>query len=306
MGKAKKEIKLGADYDNSYDEILLDQQTEKSNKDGITQIPIDKLHSFVNHPFKVEDNDKMDELVESIRENGILAPVVVRPVDDGYELISGHRRTHAAKRAGLTQVPAVIRNLGDEEATILMVDANIQREFQYPSERAKSLKMKMDAMMKLHKWGELQGNRNRELVGEEANLSGRTVQRYLSLNSLIPELLDMVDEKRIVMGTALELSSLREEVQEWLYEFAELGGTITSPLIQKLKEADEAGGLTHEIADYILNESNHKKRSRKVTLSDTKLDKYFPATYGREDIEGVIFSLLGQWKRTLEGALENE
>lgn len=102
------------------------------------------------------------------------------------------------------------------------------------------------------------------------------------------------------------VSSLREEVQEWLYEFAELGGTITSPLIQKLKEADEAGGLTHEIADYILNESNYKKRSRKVTLSDTKLDKYFPATYGREDIEGVIFSLLGQWKRTQEEALENE
>ena len=306
MGKAKKEIKLGADYDNSYDEILLDQQTEKSNKDGITQIPIDKLHSFVNHPFKVEDNDKMDELVESIRENGILAPVVVRPIDDGYELISGHRRTHAAKRAGLTQVPAVIRNLGDEEATILMVDANIQREFQYPSERAKSLKMKMDAMMKLHKWGELQGNRNRELVGEEANLSGRTVQRYLSLNSLIPELLDMVDDKRIVMGTALELCSLREEVQEWLYEFAELGGTITSPIIQRLKEADESGGLTHEIADYILNEGNYKKKSRKITISDTKLDMYFPATYGREDIEGVIFSLLGQWKRTLEGALENE
>ena len=266
MAKEKKEIRLNADYDNTYDEMLLDQQMDKK-KAGIVDIPIEKLHSFINHPFKVQDDEKMDELVESIRENGILSPVVVRAIDDGYELISGHRRTHAAKKAGLMSVPAVIRELNDEEATILMVDANIQREFQYPSERAKSLKMKMDAMSRLHKWGELQGNRNRELVGAESNLSGRTVQRYLALNSLIPDLLDMVDEKQIAMGLALELCGLREEVQDWLYEFVALGGNLTTTIVQKLRAVDETEGLSREVTDYILNEENYTKRARKITIS---------------------------------------
>ena len=305
MAKEKKEIRLSADFDNTYDEILLDQQVSKK-KDGITDIPIEKLHTFVNHPFKVQDDEKMDELVESIRENGILSPVVVRPLDDGYELISGHRRTHAAKRAGLTSVPAVIRDLSDDEATVLMVDANIQREFQYPSERAKSLKMKMEAMARLHKWGELQGNRNRELVGEEANMSGRSVQRYLSLNALIPDLLELVDEKKLVMGLALEICGLRDEVQDWLYEFIALGGTLTNPLIQKLKTVDETEGLTREVTDYILNEANYKKKARKITISEKKLDKYFPDHFEIADIEGVIYMLLDQWKRSQEGDVIND
>ena len=252
------------------------------------------------------DGEKMDELVESIKENGILSPVVVRPMDDGYEIISGHRRTHAAKRASLITVPAVIRELSDEEATILMVDANIQREFQYPSERAKSLKMKMDAMVRLHKWGELNGNRNRELVGEGANMSGRSVQRYLSLNSLIPDLLELVDEKKIVLGLALEICGLRDEVQDWLYEFVVLGGTLTNPLIQRLKTVDETEGLTREVADYILNEANYKKKARKLTISEKKLDRYFPEHFEIADIEGVIFMLLEQWKRSQEGDVTDD
>ena len=305
MAKEKKEIRLSADFDNTYDEILLDQQVNRK-KDGITEIPIEKLHTFINHPFKVLDDEKMDELVESIRENGILSPVVVRPLDDGYELISGHRRTHAAKRAGLISVPAVIRDLSDDEATVLMVDANIQREFQYPSERARSLKMKMDAMARLHKWGELNGNRNRELVGEEANMSGRSVQRYLSLNALIPDLLELVDEKKIAMGLALEICNLRDEVQDWLYEFVALGGTLTNPLIQRLKTVDETEGLTREVTDYILNEANYKKKARKITIFEKKLDKYFPDHFEIADIEGVIFMLLDQWKRSQEGDVIND
>ncbi len=305
MAKAKKEIKLDINHDNTYDEILLDQNQER-RKAGITQIPIERLHSFENHPFKVLDDEKMDELVESILENGILSPIVVRPVYDGYELISGHRRTHAAKKAGLTSVPAVIRELNDEEATILMVDANIQREFQYPSERAKSLKMKMDAIAKLHKWGELQGNRNRELVGGESNLSGRTVQRYLALNALIPDLLDFVDEKRIPMGIALEICSFNADVQDWLYEFVALGGTLTSALIQRLKAVNETEGLTRDVTEYILNESNYKKKARKLVLSEKKLDRFFPPHYEMGDIEEVVMKLLEQWKRSQEGDLADE
>ena len=305
MAKAKKEIKLNIDHDNSFDEILLDQQMNRK-KDGIVDIPIEKLHSFINHPFKVLDDEKMDELVESIKENGILSPVVVRAMDDGYELISGHRRTHAARKAGLTHVPAVVRNLNDEEATILMVDANIQREFQYPSERAKSLKMKMEAMARLRAKNGALGNHSRELIGHEANMSGRTVQRYVALNALIPDLLDMVDEKKIVMGTALDICALREEVQDWIYEFVALGGTITPTLIRRLREADETEELTHEVADYILNEENYKKKPKKITISETKLNKYFPAYFELKDIEGVIFMLLDRWANDQRGDTADE
>ena len=305
MAKAKKEIKLNIDHDNSFDEILLDQQMNRK-KDGIVDIPIEKLHSFINHPFKVLDDEKMDELVESIKENGILSPVVVRTMDDGYELISGHRRTHAARKAGLTHVPAVVRNLNDEEATILMVDANIQREFQYPSERAKSLKMKMDAMARLRAKKGALGNHSRELIGHDANMSGRTVQRYVALNALIPDLLDMVDEKKIVMGTALDICTVREEVQDWIYEFIALGGTITPSLVRRLREADETEGLTHEVADYILNEENYKKKARKITISETKLNKYFPSYFEIKDIEGVIFMLLDRWANDRRGDAADE
>ena len=305
MAKVKKEIKLNIDHDNTFDEILLDQQVNRK-KDGIVDIPIEKLHSFVNHPFKVLDDEKMDELVESIKENGILSPVVVRPMDDGYEIISGHRRTHAAKRAGLITVPAVIRELSDEEATILMVDANIQREFQYPSERAKSLKMKMEAMAKLRARKGALGDRARELVGKKINISGRTVQRYVALNALIPDILELLDEKKLVMNVALEMCGLREEVQDWLYEFIVLGGCLTSEMVRRLREVDATDGLTREVADYILNESNYRTRPRKITISESKIAYFFPASLEIKEIEGIIFELLENWKTSQEGDLADE
>lgn len=300
MAKAKKEIRLGVDYDNTFDEILLDQ-ANKQKKEGIINIPIEKLHSFENHPFKILDDEKMDELVDSILENGILSPVVVRPIYDGFELISGHRRTHAAKKAGLTSIPAVIRELSDEEATILMVDANIQREFQYPSERAKSLKMKMDALAKLRAQKGALGNHSRELIGKDTNMSGRTVQRYVALNALIPDILELLDEKKIVMSIALEMCSLREDIQDWIYEFIALGGTLTMDLVHRLKTVDETEGLSRDVAEYILNESNYKKRTRKLTLTEKTIDRYFPSHFEKADIEGVIFDLLEKWKRSQEG-----
>ena len=300
MAKAKKEIKLNPDYDNTFDEMLLDQQQERK-KAGIVNIPIEKLHSFENHPFKVEDNEKMDELVESIMENGILSPVVVRPIYDGYELISGHRRTHAAKKAGLTSVPAVIRELSDEEATILMVDANIQREEILPSERAHSLKMKLDAINKLYKYGDRKRIRSRDIAGEEAGLSGRQVQRYLSLNNLYDGFLEMVDEKRIQMSLGIQIASMRDEVQKWIYQYVELGCVVTSDIIRKFKEVDESEGLDDEVIGTIFDEQEHKKRSRRITISERKLNKYFPPIYTVEEMESVLFNLLDQWKRSQEG-----
>ena len=278
MAKEKKEIRLSADFDNTYDEILLDQQVNKK-KDGITDIPIEKLHTFINHPFKVQDDEKMDELVESIRENGILSPVVVRPLDEGYELISGHRRTHAAKRAGLISVPAVIRDLSDDEATVLMVDANIQREEILPSERAHSLKMKIDAINRLYRHGDRKCVRSRDIAGDEAGLSGRQVQRYLNLNDLNQGFLDMVDEKRIQMNLGLEIASMRPEVQQWLFDSVEMGSVINSDIIKHLKEVDETEGLDEDVINYILNEQEQKPKGRKIILSERKLNKYFSDIY---------------------------
>ncbi len=305
MAKEKKEIRLSADFDNTYDEILLDQQVSKK-KDGITDIPIEKLHTFINHPFKVQDDEKMDELVESIRENGILSPVVVRPLDDGYELISGHRRTHAAKRAGLASVPAVIRDLSDDEATVLMVDANIQREEILPSERAHSLKMKIDAINRLYKHGDRKCVRSRDIAGDEAGLSGRQVQRYLNLNDLNQGFLDMVDDKRIQMTLGLEIASMRPEVQQWVYEAVEMGSVINSDIIRHLKQVDETEGLDEDVINYILNEQEQKPKGRKIILSERKLNKYFSDIYEIEEIETILYSLLDRWKRTMEGENSDE
>ena len=305
MAKEKKEIRLSADIDNTYDEILLNQQVNKK-KDGITDIPIEKLHTFINHPFKVQDDEKMDELVESIRENGILSPVVVRPLDDGYELISGHRRTHAAKRAGLISVPAVIRDLSDDEATVLMVDANIQREEILPSERAHSLKMKIDAINRLYRHGDRKCVRSRDIAGNEAGLSGRQVQRYLNLNDLNQGFLDMVDEKRIQMNLGLEIASMRPEVQKWLFDSVEMGSVINSDIIKHLKEVDETEGLDEDVINYILNEQEQKPKGRKIILSERKLNKYFSDIYEIEEIETILYSLLDRWKRTMEGENSDE
>ena len=307
MAKAKKEIVLNKDYDNTFDEILLDGGLKENiSRNEIKEIPIDKLKSFKNHPFKVIDDDKMAELIESIRENGIMAPVIVRPYEDGYELISGHRRTHAAVKAGLTVVPAVIKDLSDDEATVLMVDANIQREYLYPSERAKSLKMKIDSLNNLMKYGSRYGNRSRDIAGQSAGLSGRQVQRYLSLNNLLPELMELLDEKKINIGIALEISGLRKEVQQWVYEHVSIGGPIKADVITKLKELDEDGSLNQDVTDYILNKDVFKQKPRKVTISDRILSKYFPPYYTPEEIESIIYDLLGQWKDSQEESETDE
>ena len=305
MAKEKKEIKLNRDFDNSFDEMLLDQSSVQNKKDGITNIPISQLKAFVNHPFKVLDDERMDELVESIATQGIMSPVVVRPKNGYYELISGHRRTHAAMRAGLAEVPAVIREMDDEEATVMMVDANIQREFLLPSERAHSLRMKMDAMARIRARGENLGNRARDLIGEQSGMSGRTVQRYLSLNQLLPELMQMVDDKKIVMNVALELTGFDGEVQGWILEYLQMGGSLNVEMLRKIKDASETREVTMNLVDEILNEHYHKPKSRKLVISEKKLLKYFEPYYTIDDIEEVVYLLLDQWKRN-QGVSESE
>ena len=305
MAKEKKEIKLNRDFDNSFDEMLLDQSSVQNKKDGITNIPISQLKAFVNHPFKVLDDERMDELVESIATQGIMSPVVVRPKNGYYELISGHRRTHAAMRAGLAEVPAVIREMDDEEAVVMMVDANIQREFLLPSERAHSLRMKMDAMARIRARGENLGNRARDLIGEQSGMSGRTVQRYLSLNQLLPELMQMVDDKKIVMNVALELTGFDEEVQGWILEHLKMGGPLNVEMLRKIKDASVTREVTMGLVDEILNEHSHKPKSRKLVISEKKLLKYFEPYYTIDDIEEVVYLLLDQWKRN-QGVSESE
>ena len=305
MAKEKKEIKLNRDFDNSFDEMLLDQSAVQNKKDGITNIPISQLKAFVNHPFMVLDDEKMDELVESVATQGIMSPVVVRPKNGYYELISGHRRTHAAMRAGLTEVPAVIREMDDEVATVMMVDANIQREFLLPSERAHSLRMKMDAMARIRARGENLGNRARDLIGEQSGMSGRTVQRYLSLNQLLPELMQMVDDKKIVMNVALELTGFDEEVQGWILEHLQMGGPLNVEMLRKIKDASVTREVTMGLVDEILNEHSHKPKSRKLVISEKKLLKYFEPYYTIDDIEEVVYLLLDQWKRN-QGVSESE
>ena len=197
MSKVREKIKL-----TSYDELLKVEIT-----DGLKEIDVDKLHDFSNHPFKVSDDEKMEELTESIRERGVLLPILVRKTnDEEYEIISGHRRTHAARLAGIEKVPVIIRELSDDDATIVMVDSNIQREEILPSEKAYAFQMKLEAIQ--HKG--IKGEESREVVGEANGLSGRQVSRYIKLTNLLPELLEMVDEKKIAIKLAVEIAELSE------------------------------------------------------------------------------------------------
>lgn len=291
----------------SYDELCGGGEPKTDVIAGETLLDIDVIDDFENHPFKVLDDIKMDELVESISENGILSPVIVRSKLNGrYELISGHRRRHAAVRAGLSQIPAIVKELSDDEAIVLMVDANIQREEILPSERAKSLKMKRDAMDRQRANGINLGNKSRELLGEEIGISGRQVQRYINLNNLLPALLDMVDQKKIQLKLGESIAALRIDVQAWILEYLTIGGTINAEVVNKLRIRDEEEGLTADIADYILNEGNYKEKPRKITLNDSKLRLYFGSDYSKDDIEEIIYQLLDQWKWNQEGAVDDE
>ena len=274
---------------------------------GTQEIEIGRIHSFPNHPFKVLDDEKMDTLVDSIRENGILNPVIVRPDNSGdYEMISGHRRLHAASIAGLKKVPAIVKEMSDDEAIIIMVDANVQREEILPSERAFSLKMKMDAMRRqgarldvngtcgteCHKLG----TKTSEIVGESFGLKGRQVRKYIRLTELIPDMLVSVDNKKITIAMGVDISYLDEQIQKWVYEYYKDNGFLKPVQVEALKNYPNLSNATQQSVISIMNDALPKKSvSAKITFSENKLDKYFPSHFSSKDRENIIIQLLEKW-----------
>ena len=293
MNRTGQKLKL-----TSVEELLGVPATESS-----TEIDIHMIHDFKDHPFKVLDDDKMDDLVESIRVNGVLSPVLVRPDgEDSYEMISGHRRMHAAKIVGLTMIPAIVRDLTDDEAIVYMVDSNIQREELLPSEKAFAFKMKMDAMNRQGERGDLTFGHHvqkwsHEAIGADSGFSGRQVQRYIRLTELIPELLDMVDSKRLQFTAGVEISYINKEVQQWICEYIHENGNVNQKQIALLRQELSNGAIIQSQLIDILNESaTGRIPKKKVTLSEKKLQKYFPPHYSSADMEKVIENLLFQWK----------
>ena len=282
------------------------------NAESIIEIAIDRIRSFKDHPFKVLDDDKMADLVESIKANGVLTPVVVRGNDgDGYEMISGHRRLHAAELAGLKKIPAIVKEMTDDEAIIKMVDANIQREEILPSERAWSLKMKMDAMRRQGARVDVDrtcgtecdklGKKTAEIVGDSVGLKARQVQKYIRLTDLVPDLMECVDQKKIPITMAVDISYFDEQIQKWVYEYIKDNGFLKPVQIAALKEQPNLANTTQYNVISILNGALPQKSSTaKVSLSEKKLDKYFPPHYSSKQREDIIIQLLEQWSMSQE------
>ena len=269
------------------------------------QIPIDALHPFTNHPFKVLDDEAMTRTVESIAQYGVLSPLIARPrPEGGYEIISGHRRQYAAKLAGLDTLPVIVRQMDDDAAVILMVDSNLQREHILPSERALAYKMKLDAMRRTsgrpskENPRQLVGNfETADIVGKESGESGRQVQRFIRLTNLVPELLDMVDEKKISFNPAVELSYLDESQQRDFLEAME--DTQNAPSLSQalqLKKIAQQGEFSYEKAFDVMGQ---EKRSEKdtVTIKNETLRKYFPRSYTPKQMEEKIIQLLDAWQK---------
>ena len=284
----------------------IDELLGVSGEESATDIEISRIHSFANHPFKVLDDDKMDDLVESIKQNGVLTPVLVRPdKNNSYEMISGHRRMHAAIKAGLETIPAIVRDMDDDDAVVVMVDANIQREELLPSEKAFAYKMKMDAMKRQagrpSKNNSTQVGRNfetAELIGKETGESKNTIRRFIRLTELIPELLDYVDKKRLPFTVAVDISYIDKEIQTWLFEYIKENGTVKAVQVAALRTALEAGPMTQvKMISILVNSQPGRKQEQKITLSEKKLRNYFSDKYTAEDMESVILELLDQWKR---------
>lgn len=281
------------------------------NEEAAMDIEIYKISGFKGHPFKVVDDEKMQELVESIKANGVLSPVLIRPTGmDTYEMISGHRRLHAAQLAGLTAIPSIIREMTDDEAVIAMVDANIQREELLPSEKAFAYKMKMDAMKHQGDRTDITSGQNgqksagsvsRDLLADQVGESSKQIQRYIRLTELIPELLEYLDLKRIQFTSAVEISYLDKEIRRWLFEYIRDNGLVKPKQIALLREACKTGIMTEGKPIAILNDSQPGRTpSTKNLISEKKLRKYFPADYTEEDMRSVIVELLEQWSQGKE------
>ena len=271
---------------------------QESSVEQIINAPLADLHTFKDHPFRVVDDEKMEETTESIRQYGVLVPGIARPrAGGGYEIIAGHRRKRGSELAGKTQMPVIVRNYTDDEATIIMVDSNIQREDILPSEKARAYKMKYEAMK--HQ-GKKSGKNTLDEVGEAAGENAKKVQRYIWLSRLSEELLIMVDSKKLGFSQGVDISFLTEEAQQWVQAVIEEQGCSVS-MVQsgKLKEYGKSGELTFAMVRLILTEE--KPKERKITIKSDKIGEYFSDSYSNEEIENIIISLLDKWKE--EGAV---
>ena len=282
-----------------------EEKRQEEQREQVQQIPIDALHPFTNHPFKVLDDETMTRTVESIAQYGVLAPLIARPRPDGdgYEIISGHRRQYAAKLAGLETLPVIVRNMDDNAAVLLMVDSNLQREHILPSERAFAYKMKLEALKNQGARSDLTSGqigpklRSDEQVALDAGESRKQVQRFIRLTNLIPELLDMVDEKKIAFNPAVELSYLDESQQRDFLEAME--DTQNAPSVsqaQQLKKMAQCGEFTYEKAFDILGQEK-KSEQDTVTIKNDILRKYFPRSYTPRQMEEKIIQLLDAWQK---------
>jgi len=287
-----------------------------TNEESAIDIEIVKIRSFRNHPFKVIDDDKMQDLVESIRTNGILSPVLVRPIgNDIYEMVSGHRRMHAATLLGMECIPAIIREMTDDEAIVKMVDANIQREELLPSEKAFAYKMKLEAMKRQagrpakNNTGQNDqnffGKVSRDVLAEKTGESSKQIQRFIRLTELIPDLLEYVDQKRLQFTVAVEISYIDKEIQKWLFEYIRDNGTVKLNQITLLRTRLQSGAITQGAMISLLNDSQPGKApSAKLTFSEKKLREYFPSHYTTTQMRGVIEDLLTDWKRNQDEFME--
>ena len=301
MPKGSLNVSLkGADDIFSTEESRQEQQREQ-----VQQIPIGELFPFKNHPFKVLDDESMQRTVESVEQYGVLSPLIARPrPEGGYEIISGHRRQFAAKLAGLDTLPVIVRQMSDDAAVILMVDSNLQREHILPSERALAYKMKLDAMRRTsgrpskENSRQLVGNfETADVVGKESGESGRQVQRFIRLTNLIPELLDMVDEKKISFNPAVELSYLDESQQRDFLEA--MNDTQNAPSLsqaQQLKKMAQQGEFSYEKAFDVMGQEKKSEKDT-VTIKNETLRKYFPRSYTPKQMEEKIIQLLDAWQR---------
>ena len=305
MAKAKNSITTENRSGSAADAAAKEQRTE---------MPLSDLHPFEGHPFKVLDDELMEQTVESIKQIGVVSPLIVRPdPEGGFEILSGHRRLHAAQLAGLETVPVIVKEMDDDAAIIFMVDSNLQRENILPSERAFSYKMKLEAMKHQGERGDLTsgqvgqksvGTVSRDIVAEQAGDSSRNVQRFIRLTNLIPEILDMVDEKKIAFNPAVELSYLKPSEQKEFLEamdYAQASPSLSQA--QRLKKLSQEGGCTLDAMCEVMNEIK-KDELDHVTIKNEVLRKYFPKSYTPKQMQDTIIRLLEKWQRSKQRDME--
>lgn len=286
----------------SIDELLCVPQTA-----GTVDVDVNAIYPFENHPFKVLDDEKMEELVDSIKLNGVLTPVILRPDDEGtYEMISGHRRLHAAKRAGLAKIPAIVKEMTNDDAILAMVDSNLQREEILPSEKAFAYKMKYEAMKRQGARRDLTSDqvgpklRSDELLAQQVGESKNSVKRYIRLTELIPQLLDLVDEKRLPFVTGYEMSFFTREIQKWLYEYCRENGIPKWDQVNGLRGVNMANLTQEEMIQMLNGIRPAQTLPSKITFTERKLNQYLPKYMSMPEKERLIITLLEKWKEEHE------